>query len=181
MDYGADAYRRFLLGDDYGLEQVIGLYKDSLIFFLMQYVKSAVIAEELTEDTFVTLAVKKPLFSENAKFRTLFSSEDWNDYSETANNAAEAFLRNDKEKLSEYLYDPNYDAGLSDNSENLFDVLDYSELILIDGSVAEFETGKVYPAVYKFALLDSDMLFFLDIGLRKTDIGWKVDYIYLQG
>lgn len=30
MDYGADAYRRFLLGDDYGLEQVIGLYKDSL-------------------------------------------------------------------------------------------------------------------------------------------------------
>lgn len=70
MDYGADAYRRFLLGDDYGLEQVIGLYKDSLIFFLMQYVKSAVIAEELTEDTFVTLAVKKPLFSENAKFRT---------------------------------------------------------------------------------------------------------------
>ena len=110
----------------------------------------------------------------------LFSSEDWNDYSETANNAAEAFLRNDKEKLSEYLYDPNYDAGLSDNSENLFDVLDYSELILIDGSVAEFETGKVYPAVYKFALLDSDMLFFLDIGLRKTDISWKVDYIYLQ-
>ena len=48
MDYGADAYRRFLLGDDYGLEQVIGLYKDSLIFFLMQYVKSVVIAEELT-------------------------------------------------------------------------------------------------------------------------------------
>lgn len=30
MDYGADAYRRFLLDDDYGLEQVIGLYKDSL-------------------------------------------------------------------------------------------------------------------------------------------------------
>lgn len=70
MDNGAEAYRRFLTGDDYGLEQVIELYKDSLIFFLMQYTKNADIAEELTEDTFVTLAVKRPSFSENAKFRT---------------------------------------------------------------------------------------------------------------
>ena len=70
MDYGAEAYRRFLAGDDNGLEQVIEQHKDSLIFFLMQYVRSADIAEELTEDTFVTLAVKRPSFSEGAKFRT---------------------------------------------------------------------------------------------------------------
>ena len=70
MDNGAEAYRRFLKGDDIGLELVIDQYKDSLIFFLMQYVKSADIAEELTEDTFVVLALKKPSFSENTKFRT---------------------------------------------------------------------------------------------------------------
>ncbi len=70
MDNGAEAYKRFLAGDDLGLEQVIELHKDSLIFFLMQYVKGADIAEELTEDTFVTLAVKRPSFRENAKFRT---------------------------------------------------------------------------------------------------------------
>ncbi len=70
MDNGSEAYKRFLAGDDYGLEQVIELYKDSLIFFLMQYVKSVDIAEELTEDAFVALAVKRPSFSENAKFRT---------------------------------------------------------------------------------------------------------------
>lgn len=70
MDEGTQAYNRFLLGDEYGLEQVIALYKDSLIFFLVQYVKNADIAEELTEDTFVALAVKKPKFTENAKFRT---------------------------------------------------------------------------------------------------------------
>ena len=70
MDNGADAYRTFLAGDDHGLEQLIELYKDSLIFFLMQYVRSADIAEELTEDTFVALVVKRPSFSENAKFRT---------------------------------------------------------------------------------------------------------------
>lgn len=70
MDEGTQAYNRFLLGDEYGLEQLIELYKDSLIFFLIQYVKNADIAEELTEDTFVTLAVKKPHFSENARFKT---------------------------------------------------------------------------------------------------------------
>lgn len=70
MDKGAEAYRRFLAGEDNALEQVIDLYKDSLIFFLMQYVKGMDIAEELTEDTFVVLAVKRPLFRENAKFRT---------------------------------------------------------------------------------------------------------------
>lgn len=70
MDAGTDAYKRFLLGDDYGLEQVIELYKDSLIFFLMQYVKNVETAEELTEDTFVTLAVKKPRFNGSAGFKT---------------------------------------------------------------------------------------------------------------
>ena len=111
----------------------------------------------------------------------LFSTEDWISFQETANNAAEAFLRNDKEQLSEYLYDPEYDTGLSENSENLFDKLVYSELTLIDSSIAAFETGKVYPAVYKYALVDIDMYFYLDIGLRKTDSGWKVDDICLQG
>ncbi len=31
MDSGAEAYRRFLMGDDYVLEQVINIYKDVLI------------------------------------------------------------------------------------------------------------------------------------------------------
>ena len=44
MDKGAEAYRRFLAGEDNALEQVIDLYKDSLIFFLMQYVKGMDIA-----------------------------------------------------------------------------------------------------------------------------------------
>ena len=70
MDNGAEAYRSFLAGDNYGLEQVIELFKDSLIFFLMQYVKSVDIAEELTEETLVARAVKRPGFSVNANFRS---------------------------------------------------------------------------------------------------------------
>ena len=67
---GAESYRRFLMGDDYGLEQIIGIYKDSLIFFLMQYVKNPSVAEDLTEDTFVAIAVKKPKFRDDARFKT---------------------------------------------------------------------------------------------------------------
>lgn len=70
MDIGAEAYRRFLMGDDHGLEQVIDMYKDSLMFFIMQYVRNPSIAEELTEDTFVAIAVRKPKFREDALFRT---------------------------------------------------------------------------------------------------------------
>lgn len=70
MDGGAEAYGRFLAGSDSGLEEVIGIYKDSLINFLIQYVRSYDIAEELTEETFIMLYVRRPKFTENAKFRT---------------------------------------------------------------------------------------------------------------
>ena len=33
MDGGAEAYERFIMGDDYGLEQVIEMYKDKTIDF----------------------------------------------------------------------------------------------------------------------------------------------------
>ncbi|MGN1339980.1 MAG: hypothetical protein ACI4WS_06775 [Oscillospiraceae bacterium] len=102
-------------------------------------------------------------------------------FRKTAILAAEAYLRNDKEQLSEYLYDQEYDTGLSENSENLFDELDHSELKLNDDSITEYEADIVYPVEYEFAIKGRDMLFYLDIGLRKTDSGWKVEYIYLQG
>ena len=111
----------------------------------------------------------------------ILSTEDGIHFQETAYNAAEAYLRNDKERLSEYLSDPGYDAGLSENSENLFDQLDHSELILTVGSITEIETGTVYPVIYKFTLAGRDMYFNLDMGLIKTDSGWKVGYICLQG
>lgn len=70
MDKGAEAYARFLSGDDSGLCEVIEEYRNSLMFFLMRYVCSESTAEELCEDTFYTLVMKRPAFSESAAFRT---------------------------------------------------------------------------------------------------------------
>ena len=61
MDNGASSYRRFREhGDENGLVEIIKDYKDGLIFYLNSFVGNIHIAEELTEDTFVLLATKKP-------------------------------------------------------------------------------------------------------------------------
>ena len=70
MDKGAKAYARFLSGDDSGLAEVIEEYRNSLMFFLMRHVRSESTAEELCEDTFYTLVMKRSAFSESAGFRT---------------------------------------------------------------------------------------------------------------
>lgn len=70
MDQGWESYRRYLAGDDEGLVELLRDYKDGLLFFLMRYVGNFHAAEELTEEAFFRLAVKKPLFMPRASFKT---------------------------------------------------------------------------------------------------------------
>ena len=70
MDNGAGSYRRFLEGDDNGLVEIVRDYKDGLIFYLNSIVRSVACAEELAEDTFVRLGIRKPRFSGKSSFRT---------------------------------------------------------------------------------------------------------------
>lgn len=97
----------------------------------------------------------------------------------TANKAAIAFLRGDKEELSQYLVDINYDA-LSDDAYNIFNRLQYMVLKISDPTAA-IESDGVYSMVYQILIDGSQMIRYLDLGLKKTDNGWKVEYIYLQG
>ena len=70
MDNGASSYRRFLEGDDSGFVEIIKEYKDGLMFYINSFVRNLHIAEELTEDTFVKIATKKPRFSGKSSFKT---------------------------------------------------------------------------------------------------------------
>ncbi|MCH5205177.1 MAG: RNA polymerase sigma factor [Oscillospiraceae bacterium] len=70
MDNGASSYRRYLDGDDKGLSEIVGEYKDGLILYLNKFVNSFCVAEELTEDTFFRLITKKPKFSGKSSFRS---------------------------------------------------------------------------------------------------------------
>lgn len=70
MDRGSELYSQFLAGDDAGLEQLITEYKDGLILYLHTLVGDLTLAEELTEDTFVRLCVKKPRDKKTGSFKT---------------------------------------------------------------------------------------------------------------
>ncbi len=70
MDNGASSYRRFLEGDDSGIVDIIQLYKDGLIFYLNGYTQNFPITEELTEDVFFKLVIKKPKYTEKYSFKT---------------------------------------------------------------------------------------------------------------
>ena len=70
MDNGASSYRRFLDGDDKGIAEIVGDYKDGLILYLNSYVNNIFIAEELAEDTFFRLITKKPKYSAKSTFKS---------------------------------------------------------------------------------------------------------------
>lgn len=70
MSSGESNYSRYLSGDDGGLVEIIREYKDGLIFFLNGFTRDINTAEELCEDVFVKLAVKKPRFDGRSSFKT---------------------------------------------------------------------------------------------------------------
>ncbi len=70
MDNGASSYRRFLDGDENGIVEIIRDYKDGLILYLDGFVGNVYTAEELAEETFIRIVVKKPGFSAKSKFKT---------------------------------------------------------------------------------------------------------------
>lgn len=70
MDNGASSYRRFLDGEKNALIEIVRDYKDGLMLFLYGFVKNIDIAEELTQETFIKLYVKKPRFNGKSSFKT---------------------------------------------------------------------------------------------------------------
>ncbi len=70
MDNGASSYRRFLEGDDAGMAELIRDYKDGLALYLCSITGNICEAEELMEETFVRLTVKKPKFTGKSSFKT---------------------------------------------------------------------------------------------------------------
>ena len=70
MDNGASSYRRFRDGDESGLENIVNMYGDSLMLFINSFVNNLSLAEELMEDVFMELVVKKHKFKEESSFKT---------------------------------------------------------------------------------------------------------------
>lgn len=70
MDTGEKNYRLFLDGDEGALVRLIDEYKDGLMLYINGIVSDWAAAEDLTEDTFLKLVLKKPRFSAQSAFKT---------------------------------------------------------------------------------------------------------------
>lgn len=66
---GLIGYRRFLKGDNAALEETVRLYSDALVRFARCYVKDPATAEDIMEDAFVTLLLKRKHFQEEEQLR----------------------------------------------------------------------------------------------------------------
>lgn len=95
MDRGAENYRRYLGGDDSAMVDLVGEYRDGMILFVNGYVKNLHTAEEVAEDVFFRLAVKKPRYRPSASFRTWLYT--------IARNEAVSRLRRDSRRRTEEL------------------------------------------------------------------------------
>ena len=70
MDNGASSYRRFLEGDDDGIGEIVRDYKDGLILYLHSLVNDLYVAEDLAEDTFFRLMIRKPKYLGKSSFKS---------------------------------------------------------------------------------------------------------------
>lgn len=104
MDNGASSYRRFLDGDEQGIVEIIKEYKDGLLLYLNGIVGNIYTAEEITEETFVRLVVKRPKFSKKSTFKTWLYA--------IGRNAAIDYLRHHSRRSENLIED--YHNTLSD-------------------------------------------------------------------
>lgn len=70
MDNDAGRYRRFLDGDDNGLAELIDIHNQGLTLYINRIVDNICEAEEIMQETFVKIAIKKPKFNGKCQFKT---------------------------------------------------------------------------------------------------------------
>lgn len=109
MDSGETSYRRYISGDDEGLVEIIRDYKDGLILYLNGITGNISLAEEIMEDTFFRIAVKKPLFKGKSSFKTWL-------YSIARNSAIDEMRKNSR--FSSFPIDDYKHIADEENIEN---------------------------------------------------------------
>ena len=70
MDNGASSYLRFLNGDNDAFVEIIRTYKDGLVLFIDTFTKDIHISEEIADEVFLNLYVKRPKYKEKYSFKT---------------------------------------------------------------------------------------------------------------
>ncbi len=70
MNVDINSYERYLNGDDSAFADIVREYADGLMLYINSFTRNIHIAEDLTEEVFFKLAVKKPHFRKQSSFKT---------------------------------------------------------------------------------------------------------------
>lgn len=70
MEQSTRDYQSFLAGNPNGLSNIIRDHKDGLLLYVNSFVGNLAISEELTEEVFVKLVLKRPRFRSESSFKT---------------------------------------------------------------------------------------------------------------
>lgn len=97
-DGGAVLYEKYLKGDHTALAELVECYGASLVLFINRYVNNLSVAEELMEDTFCDIVIKRMHFKGKSSFKTFLFA--------IAKNKASMYIR----RLSRYGSVPLEDA-----------------------------------------------------------------------
>ena len=105
LDRGAACYQRFVGGDDSGLEELVEMYNDSIVFYINGFVNNVFVSEDIAADTFAELIIRKNRYKNEYMFKTWL-------YKIARNNAID-YLR----KQSRWQLRPieDYENTLADN------------------------------------------------------------------
>lgn len=118
-DYGASSYHRYLQGDPNALEELVREYSDPLVRFAYCLLCDSHAAEDVMEDTFAALIVKKKKFTERAKFRTYLFQIARNKCIDIL-RARKRYVYLDQDVSNVLSGDPEEDAALSDRNKILY-------------------------------------------------------------
>ncbi|SEK73128.1 RNA polymerase sigma-70 factor, ECF subfamily [Ruminococcus sp. YRD2003] len=147
MGNDADRYRRFLDGDDNGLREIIDIYYNGLTLYINGIVRNSAETEDIVQDTFVKLAVKKPRFSGKCSFKTWLYA--------IARNSACNYLKRHRSRFSEQPIDEY--ITLSDGTDVEREHLRTEQNIELHRSMKEL-APDYYQVLYLmyFEALDTD-------------------------
>ena len=98
MSVGNELFRRYLDGDSGAFDLIIKEYRENLIFFVMRYVRSVSVAEDIAQDAFVELLIHKNRYNFSCSLKTYLFT--------IAKNKAVNYLRRRK-FVSDDEIDPN--------------------------------------------------------------------------
>ncbi|MEG0692517.1 MAG: RNA polymerase sigma factor [Oscillospiraceae bacterium] len=70
MEQDKELYRRFVNGDIQAFEELVLTHKDNLIYFLTRYVKDVHTCEDIAQEVFATIFVKKENYNYKVSVKT---------------------------------------------------------------------------------------------------------------